>query len=98
MKTKFLVFAAIGAAIALALTSKKGEAWREDLMDDAKKWKKKLDKLAGETGVQLNDLKHIIGKEIAGLGKDAKDRILAILEEGSGTAKNLKGKLNKEMN
>ena len=97
MKTKFLVFAVIGAAIALALTSEKGEAWREDLMDDAKKWKKKLNKLAGDTSDQLADLKDVLGKEIAGLGSDARDRILAILDESTGTAKSVKAKVTREL-
>ena len=97
MKTKFLVFAVIGAAIALALTSEKGEAWREDLMDDAKKWKKKLNKLAGDASDQLADLKEVISKEVTGLGSDARDRILAILEESTGKAKSAKNKVSKEL-
>ena len=97
MKTKFLVFAVIGAAIALALTSEKGEEWREDLMDDAKKWKKKLNKLAGDTSDQLADLKDVVSKEIVGLGSDARDRILAILDEGTSKAKSAKNKVSKEL-
>lgn len=98
MKTKFLVFAAIGAAITLALTSGKGEAWRNDLMKDARKWRKKLGKMAGETGDEITALKSLIGKEISGLGKDARERILAILDESRSTAKNVKHKLSNGMN
>ena len=98
MKTKYLVLAAIGAAVILALRSEKGKAWSEDMMEDAKKWKKKLNKLAGETGSQIADLKDKLSKELSGLGTEARDRILNILDESTDKAKSMKGKLSKELN
>jgi len=97
MKTKYLVLAAIGAAVILALRTEKGKAWSEDMLEDAKKWKKKLDEMAGDAGNQISDLKDKLSKEVAGLGSDARDRILAILDEGADKAKNAKKKLAKEL-
>ena len=97
MKTKYLVFIAIGAAVGLLLASDKGEEICEELAENAKKWKKKLDKLASNAGDQVSDLKKLVSKEIEGLGSDARDRILSILDEGTSTAKNVKGKVNKEL-
>jgi gas vesicle protein len=97
MKTKYLVLAAIGAAVILALRTEKGKAWSEDMLEDAKKWKKKLDEMAGDAGNQISDLKDKLSKEVAGLGSDARDRILAILDEGADKAKSAKKKLVKEL-
>lgn len=97
MKAKYLVLAALGAAIVLALKSEKGKAWSKDMMDDADKWKKKLNKLADETGSQLSDLTAKLTKELSGLGADARDRVMAILNEGNDKAKTMKSKLANEM-
>ena len=97
MKAKYLVLAAIGAGIVLALRSEKGKAWSKDMIDDADKLKKKLNKLAGETGTQLGDLTTKLAKELSGLGTDARERVMAILNEGSDKAKSAKSKLTSEM-
>lgn len=97
MKTKFLVIAAIAAAVVLALSTDKGKEMREDWMEDSKKLKKKLKKLAGEAGDGLGDLKKSIIKQANGLSSEACDRIMSILEEGSSKAKEAKNKAVKEL-
>lgn len=97
MKTKYLVLAALGAAAILALRSEKGKEWSEEVLKDAKKWKKKLDGLAEDATTQISDLKDKLSKEVAGLGTDARDRIMAILDEGADKAKSTKKKLVREL-
>jgi gas vesicle protein len=97
MKTKFLVLAAIAAAVLLAFSTDKGEEMRGEWAEDAKKLKKKLKKMAGDAGGQIGDLKATIAKQVEGLGSDVRDRIMAILDEGTSKAKDAKNKVAKEV-
>jgi gas vesicle protein len=95
--SKLLVFAAIGVAAGLLLTTEKGAALREDLADAAGDWKEKLNKLARKSGSQLSDLRDLVSKEISGLSDDTRQRITDILDEGEGKAKNMRKKVSSEM-
>ena len=97
MKTKFLVLAAIAAAVLLALSTDKGKEMSEEWMDESKKKLKKLKKLAGEAGGNLGDLKKTIMKQASGLSAEACDRIMSIIEEGTSKAKDAKSKAEKEL-
>lgn len=97
MKTKFLVLAAIAAAVVLALSTDKGKEVSEEWLDNSKKLKKKLRKLAEEAGSGLGDLKDTILKQASGLSAEARDRIMAIIDEGTSKAKDAKDKISKEV-
>ncbi len=63
MKTvKFLLYAAIGVAVVLLLTTDKAKEMRDDLEDQArdkaKKWKSKWSKLNKDTSDLVGDLKN----------------------------------------
>lgn len=87
---KFLTGALAGLAIGLLIAPKKGEDTRDDIAETADKWKRKWDKLVGNTGMELDDLRKILGSEISGLKDDVRSRLLTILEESKSTASNLK--------
>ena len=86
--TKYVLFAALGVAAVLLLTTDKGKELREDFQDtamkNAKKWKNKLNKLGKSTTDTVTDLREMLASEIEGLSDDARGRIEAILD---GTAK-----------
>ncbi len=93
MKTsRFLIFGVLAAAAILLLTSDRAEGLRNDIADNAGKWKDKLNDLAGSAGDKLSDLRDSVSKEVDGLTKDARMRIMAILDESTKTAKNIKNK------
>jgi len=87
---KFLTGALVGLAVGLLVAPKAGEDTREDIADTADKWKRKWDKMVGNAGMELDDLKKILGSEISGLKDDVRSRLLTILEESKSTANRLK--------
>lgn len=87
---KFLTGALVGLAVGLLVAPKAGEDTREDIADTADKWKRKWDKMVGNAGMELDDLKKILGSEISGLKDDVRSRLLTILEESKSTANSLK--------
>lgn len=87
---KLLTGALIGLAVGLLVAPKTGEDTREELADTAEKWKRKWDKMVGNAGMELDDLKKLLQSEIGGLKDDVRSRLLTILEEGKSTANNLK--------
>jgi gas vesicle protein len=97
MRTKYLLFAALGVAAVLLLTSDKAKDLRDELEEkarkNAKKWKSKLSQIGSETSDTIADLKEMLGSEIEGLSDDARERIEAILD---GTAKSA-GKIKKNV-
>jgi gas vesicle protein len=94
---KFLAGALVGLAAGLLLAPEKGEELRTEMADTVAKWKKKLDRMAGNTGAQLNDLKNMLGEQIEGLGDDARKRILTIIEESGDHAQNIKRSVTSEV-
>lgn len=79
--SKFLTGLIVGVAAGLLLAPDSGEHTREQLTDAADKWKNKLDKLLGRTESQLEDLRQYLDKNINGLTEDAKQKILAVLDD-----------------
>jgi gas vesicle protein len=90
MKTSYLVFAALGAAALLLLTSDKANKLRHDVADNAGDWTKRLRKLASKSGNELASLKNIVSSEIEGLSEDARERIAGILDEGGSSTKRIR--------
>lgn len=87
-----LILAGLGIAALLLTSTDKGKKLSKDILDNTDEWKEKLTKLANSTGVQLADLKKVIGKEVEGLTADARKAIMSILDEAGTTAKNAKNK------
>lgn len=94
MKPTNIIYAVLGAGalagIALLFTTKKGKKVREQLTDEVYLWKAKLNDATSDTAAELLRLKKLVEKDIAGLGEDAKERILNILEESTNSAKKIK--------
>ncbi len=79
--SKFLTGLVVGLAAGLLLAPDTGEHTREQLADNAGKWKGKLDKLLGRTEAELEDLRQYLNKNINGLTDDARKKVLAILDD-----------------
>jgi hypothetical protein len=94
MRTKYVLFAALGVAAVLLLTSDKAKDMRNDLEDkamkNARKWKKKLGKIGSDTTDTLSDLKSLLSSEIEGLSDDARERIESIVNGTEKTASKVK--------
>jgi len=91
--SRFLTGALVGLVTGLLLAPEKGEDLRSDIADQAKDLKKKLYKMAGKANAELNDLKGLLANEVEGLSDDVRERILAMIEDGEDTAKNIKKKV-----
>ncbi len=94
--SKFFAGALVGLVAGLLIAPEKGEEMREDIAVNAEKWKKKLDKMLGKTGAELQDLKSLLGDEIDGLSDDVRHRILNILDETNNTASSIKKTVSNE--
>lgn len=89
--SNFVAGALVGLLVGLLVAPEKGEDLRDDIMDGAVKWKKKLYKIAGKTNKELDDLRKSLETEIDGLGEDVRRRILGILDESVDAARSIKG-------
>ena len=90
MNTKLLVFALFGAAVVMLFTTEKGKEIREELADSAGDWSDKLSELAEKASCSAKDLKQLVSKEVSGLTTEARERIAAIIDEGTKAAKKMK--------
>jgi len=87
---KLLTGALIGLAVGLLIAPEKGDEMRTDIADKADKLKRKLNKMMGRTGPELDDLKKILGEEIVGLKDDVRRRMLTILEESKNSMNHIR--------
>ncbi len=88
--TKYVIFAALGVAAVALLTSDSTQEWRDDMADNAKKWKGKLKKFGGKAASSIDDLQDMLVNEVEGLSDDARTRIASILEGASKTTDSVK--------
>ena len=88
--TKYVIFAALGVAAVALLTSDSTQEWRDDMADNAKKWKGKLKKFGGKAASSIDDLQDMLVNEVEGLSDDARTRIASILEGASKTTESVK--------
>ena len=99
--TKYLLFAGLGVAAIILLTSDRAREIREDIEDNArknaKKWKQKLANIGSETSDTLADLKNMLSNEIEGLSDDARKRIEHILNDTTKTADKIKSNVSKQL-
>jgi gas vesicle protein len=91
--TRFLTGALVGLVTGMLVAPKKGEELREDIADNAGKLKKKIQKVAGKAGTELNDLRTILEDEVSGLSDDVRGRMLTMLNETQESARNLRGSM-----
>ncbi len=90
MKTSYWIFAALGAAAVLLLTSDKANKVRHQVVDGADEWTSRLNKLLSTSGNELASLKKIVSNEVEGLNDDARERIAKILDESTAGAKRVR--------
>ena len=99
--TKYVLFAALGVAAVLLLTSDKAKELREGIEDsakeNAKKWKNKLAKIGSSTSDTLDDLKDMLSSEIEGLSDDARARIEAIINGTGKSASKIKKSVSSQL-
>ena len=95
--SRFFAGALIGLVAGLLIAPEKGEDMRDEIVDTAEKWKKKLNRMVGKTGAELSDLRNMLGEEIEGLNEDVRSRILTILDESTQSAKKMKRNITTEM-
>ena len=92
--TKYFLFAALGVAAVLLLTSDKAKEMRDEMEDkamkNAKKWRKKLSSIGSSTTDTLSDLKELLSSEIEGLSDDARERIESIVNGATKSAGKIK--------
>jgi len=79
--SRFIAGTILGVTIGLLLAPKKGEEMRHDIVDHAERFKKKWDKMVGNTSAEVAELKKILGHEVEGLNEDVRQRLLIMLEE-----------------
>lgn len=90
MKTSYWIFAALGAAAVLLLTSDKANKVRHQVVDGADEWTAKLNKLLSTSGDELSSLRKIVASQVEGLNDDARERIAKILDEGAAGTKRVR--------
>jgi F0F1-type ATP synthase membrane subunit b/b' len=99
--TKYLLFAGLGVAALLLLTSDKAVELREELeenaKENAKKWRQKLAWMGNDTSDKLADLRSLLASEIDGLSDDARQRIENIIDGTTKTAGKIKKNLNSQL-
>ena len=99
--TKYILFAGLGIAAVLLLTSDRAREIREDIEDNAtknaKKWKQKLANIGSEASDTLADLKEMFSNEIEGLSDDARKSIEHILYDTTKTADRIKRNVSKQL-
>lgn len=95
--SRFFAGALVGLVAGLLLAPEKGEEMRNDVVDTAQKWKKKINRMVGKTGAELSDLRSMLSEEIEGLNEDVRNRILTIIDETSNSAENIKRNFATEM-
>ncbi len=99
--TKYLLYAGLGIAAVLLLTSDKAGEIREEIEENArinaKKWKQKLANIGNDTSDKLADLKDMLSNEIEGLSDDARERIEHILNGTTKTAAEIKKNVSKQL-
>jgi len=87
MNGKTLALLAIGAAVVLLFTTKKGKEIREDIADTAGDWKDKLGDFGSTAAKEMNTLRQKLMEELEGLSSDVRDRIVGLLDESASRGK-----------
>lgn len=88
--SRFFAGALLGVAAGMLLAPKRGKELRDDLADNAAKFKRGLNKLTGRSGPELNDLRNILEDEVNGLSDDVRYRLLSILDETEENVRNFR--------
>jgi len=91
--SNFIAGALTGLLVGLLVAPEKGEDLRDDIMDGAVKWKKKIYKMTGKANKELADLRKSLETEIDGMSDDVRRRILTILDESVDAARSIKGNM-----
>lgn len=79
-----------GAVVGLLLAPASGEETRNKLCDSSDRLKWMLKRLGNKTGAELEELASIFAKEISGLGEDAREKVLKLINESRSTVENVK--------
>jgi gas vesicle protein len=92
--SRFLAGALAGLVVGLLIAPEKGSELRSDIADTAGRVRNRLNSLMGTSGLDLDDLRAMLDKNIDGLSEDVKHRILTIIDEATDMAYNPKPHLS----
>ena len=99
--TKYLLFAALGAAALLLLTSDATKEMRDEIEENAKKntakWMKKLGQVSSNAGDKLSRLKDMLGDEIEGLSADSRKHMEQMVNDAIKTGSAIKSNVGKHL-
>jgi gas vesicle protein len=99
--TKYVLFAALGVAAVLLLTSDAAKEYRDEIEEsakkNAKKWKNKLASVGSSTSDTISDLKDMLSSEITGLSDEARERIEAIVNGAQKSSSKIKKNVSKQL-
>ncbi len=98
MTGKVIALAAFAGAAYFLFATEKGQEIRKELGDTAEDWAGKLSELADKASCSAKDLKKLVSKEVAGLSDEARERIAAIIDEGTKSAKKLRNAAASSLN
>lgn len=90
MTGKVIALAAFAGAAFFLFATDKGKEIREEIGDTAGDWSDKLSELAEKASCSAKDLKKLVSREVSGLSDEARERIAAIIDEGTKSAKKMK--------
>lgn len=84
--SRFLAGALAGLVVGLLIAPEKGSELRSDIADTAGRVRNRINGLMGRSGLDLDDLRSMLDKNIDGLSDDVKNRILTIIDEATDMA------------
>lgn len=79
-----------GVAIGLLVAPASGRETRQKITDTADTWKRKLRRLRGHAGQELDELQSIFEGEVDGLKDDVRARVLKLIESSKSSYNHLK--------
>lgn len=85
-----------GVAIGLLVAPASGDETRQKIADTADNIKKKLRRLRGSAGDELDELREIFETEVDGIKEDVRERVLKLIESSKNSYQNVKNHVKED--
>lgn len=85
-----------GVAIGLLVAPAPGDETRQKIADTADNIKKKLRRLRGSAGDELDELREIFETEVDGIKEDVRERVLKLIESSKNSYQNVKNHVKED--